>query len=394
MSLIAIVAGEASGDQLGSHLIDAIIQQHPDAKFIGIVGPKMQARGAKSLYPMEMLSLHGYGWDVLRAVPGLLGMRRKLAKTLIEMQPDVFIGIDAPDFNFGLEKVLKQSGIPTLHYVSPSIWAWRKHRLARIKASVTHMLALFPFEPAIYAAKNLTVSYVGHPLADMLPMVPSKPDAREQLQIGADKTVIALLPGSRVGEIRQHARLMIQTAKRLTQDRPNSMFLIPVISRATKTLLEQALYEEQQMNEKRPVTAENQKAPDIRILFGHAHLALQAADAAIVASGTATLEAALLKCPMVVIYKLSWLSWQFLRHMNYLPYVSLPNILAGRFLVPEFLQNKATPETLAKAMNHLLDTPEAREAMVKAFADIHQQLRQNTAQKVAQIILKYLRPTP
>lgn len=392
MSLIAIVAGEASGDQLGSHLIDAIIAQRPDAKFIGIAGSKMQTRGAKSLYPMEMLSLHGYGWDVLSAAPGLLRMRKKLAKSLIEMQPDVFIGIDAPDFNFGLEKMLKQSGIPTLHYVSPSIWAWRKHRLSRIKASVSHMLALFPFEPAIYAAENLAVTYVGHPLADMLPMVPSRSEAREQLQIGADKTVIALLPGSRVSEIRQHARLMIQTAKRLAQDRPNCLFLIPVISRATKDILEQAMYQEQQLNVKLPQTDEIQKVPDIRILFGHAHLALQAADSAIVASGTATLEAALLKCPMIVMYKLSWLSWQFLRHMNYLPYVSLPNILAGKFIVPEFLQNKASPENLANAIHHLLDTPEAREIMVKQFSELHYQLRQNTAQKVAQVVLKYLRP--
>ncbi len=377
MSKIAIVAGEASGDLLGCHLIRALKAQRNDLSFIGIAGPKMIGEGAKSLFPIEKLSVRGYV-EVIKHLYGLLKLRRSLLKQLLAEKPDIFIGVDAPDFNFWLERKLKKHGIPTIHYVSPSIWAWRGGRMGKIKRAVSHVLALFPFEPALYEAAGVSVTYVGHPLADELPLRPSKTAAREILKIEKNKLVIAMLPGSRQSEVKQHAELLVNAAKIISQENANAQFLVPLITRETRAIFQHALYQ-----------GTSQKL-DLIILFGHAHDAMEAADLVIVASGTATLEAALLKKPMVITYRMPKLSWWILKRMNYLPYVGLPNILAGKFIVPELLQDAATPQNLADTAIKLLNDTNHLEEIKQEFTKIHLTLKQNAAEKAAKVVLAYL----
>ena len=425
MPKIAIVAGEASGDLLGGHLIRALNAQRSDLTFIGIAGPKMQREGAKSLFPIEKLSVRGYV-EVLMHLWGLLKLRRSLFKQLLAEKPDVFIGIDAPDFNFWLERKFKNKGIPSIHYVSPSIWAWRGNRMGKIKRAASHMLALFPFEPALYESAGVPVTYVGHPLADELPLEPNIAEAREILKIEKNKLVIAMLPGSRQSEVKQHADLLIKTALIISKQHKNAefagvkfgsvetdnvkcdsvkyesvkfastkfdsvKFLVPLITRQTRQLFETALYNNISHNQANLI---NDDEPidtlDLDILFGHAHDAMEAADVVIVASGTATLEAALLKKPMVITYKMPAISWQILKRMRYQPYVGLPNILAGKFLVPELLQNDATPQKLADAVDRLLADDEYLKEIKQTFTTIHHSLRQNSAKKAAEVVLSYL----
>lgn len=374
---IALVAGEVSGDLLGAHLIEALKQALPDARFIGIGGPKMQAAGMEIMFPMEKLSVFGY-IDALRHLREILGIRNKLKAALIATPPDLFIGIDAPDFNFNLELALKQRGIPTIHYVSPSIWAWRGERIHKIKNAVSHILTLFPFEAAIYEKAGVPVTYVGHPLADILPEVPKRELMREQMRIHAKSKVFALLPGSRQSEVRYLAETYIQTAKLILQKLPGAQFLVPLASRETRTIFEDTLWK-----------LEAQELP-ITMLFGHAHDAMIAADGVLVASGTATLEAALLKRPMVITYKMLPLTYWLSKRKAYLPYVGLPNVLAGKFVVPEILQDDATPENLAQALLNLVNDKDAVAELETLFADMHTQLKQDTAHKAAQAILPYL----
>ncbi len=376
MVRIGIVAGEASGDLLGSHLIQALKLKRTDIEFVGIAGPKMMGEGAQSLFPMERLSVRGYV-EVIKHLFGLLRLRKQLLKHFLNNPIDLFIGIDAPDFNFWLEKKLKNKGIKTIHYVSPSIWAWRKNRINKIKQAVTHMLALFPFEPALYQQAGVAVTYVGHPLADMLPMEPDVIAAREGLKIKSTALVIAMLPGSRQSEVQQHAQLFVKTAKLIYADYPNALFLVPLITRETRQIFELAIFHEPE------------NLP-IQILFGHAHDAMEAADVVIVASGTATLEAALLKKPMVITYRMPKLSWQLLKRMQLQPYVGLPNILAGRFVVPELLQDDSTPEKLADAALKLVSDTNYAAEIKEEFNKIHHSLRQNTAEKAAVAILSHL----
>ncbi len=392
---IAIVAGEASGDLLGCHLIRALKAQRSDLTFIGIAGPKMIGEGAKSLFPIEKLSVRGYV-EVLKHLYGLLKLRKSLLKQLLAEKPAIFIGVDAPDFNFWLERKLKKHGIPTIHYVSPSIWAWRGGRMGKIKRAVSHVLALFPFEPALYEKAGVPVTYVGHPLADELPLNPSKTEARELLKIEKNKLVIAMLPGSRQSEVKQHADLLIKTAKIISNENKNSQFagvkfLVPLITRETRQLFQAALYNNTSHNQ---ANLNNDNEPietlDLDILFGHAHDAMEAADMVIVASGTATLEAALLKKPMVITYRMPAISWQILKRMRYQPYVGLPNILAGKFLVPELLQHDATPQKLADAVACLLSDDEYLKEIKQEFTTIHHNLRQNSANKAADVVLSYL----
>lgn len=377
MPTIGIVAGEASGDLLGSHLIRAIRKHRPDIEFVGIAGPKMMGEGAKTLFPIEKLSVRGYV-EVLRHLPGLLRIRRHLRRYFLDNPPDLFIGIDAPDFNFALERSLKRKGIRTIHYVSPSIWAWRKGRMGKIKRAVSHMLALFPFEPELYERADVPVTYVGHPLADLVPLDPDAEAARENLKIKPEKFVITLLPGSRQSEVQQLADLYVKTAKLIAEKRPEVQFLVPLITRETRTIFERALY-----------ANEGQELP-VQILFGHAHLALEAAHAVIVASGTATLEAALYKRPMVITYRMPGLSWQILKRMNYLPYVGLPNILAQQFVVPELLQHDATPEKLSEALLNLVNDKAGCKKIRSEFMRMHKSLRQNSEEKAAKAVLAYL----
>ncbi len=374
---IGMVAGEASGDLLGAHLIAALRAHLPEARFVGIGGPKMESQGLDSLYPMERLAVRGYA-EVLRHYPGLVRMRRKLKLALLAARPQLFIGIDAPDFNLGLEAGLKRAGVPVVHYVSPSVWAWRGSRVAVIARSVDHMLTLFPFEAAIYAKAGIAATYVGHPLADLIPEQDQTASARAQLRISPERKVIALLPGSRQSELRYMADTFIATAKLLAQKIERPLFLVPLVSRETREIFEAALYR-----------ADAGELP-LTILFGHARDALAAADVALVASGTATLEAALLKKPMVITYKMAEASWLLMRRMGYLPYIGLPNVLAGEFVVPELLQHDATPENLAQALHNSLNDSMLRARLPQRFAAIHRQLKCNTAEQAARAVLPLL----
>ena len=374
---IALVAGEASGDLIASHLIQALKERLPEACFFGIAGPKMVGQGCDAWYPLEALAVRGYV-EVLKHYREISGIRSALKKRLIADPPDVFIGVDAPDFNLALEKALKRRGIPTIHYVSPSIWAWRGNRIRAIGEAVSRVLALFPFEPPLYQKQGIPVSYVGHPLADVLPLEDGRKEARELLGLTEQQPVFALLPGSRQSELRYMAETFILTAREIVKTIPGALFLVPLATRETRLLFETARYH-----------CQAQDLP-LRLLFGHAHDAMKAADVVLVASGTATLEAALLKRPMVIAYKMANLSYRLMRRMGYLPYVGLPNILAGRFVVPEFIQDDASPENLAQAMLNLYREKDVCVRISEVFRGIHLQLRQDTAAKAAAAIIEYL----
>ncbi|MBX3671914.1 MAG: lipid-A-disaccharide synthase [Burkholderiales bacterium] len=376
---VAIVAGEASGDLLGAALVRAVRERFPGTEFYGIAGPKMLAAGATTLVPMEKLAVRGYV-EALRSLPELLRIRADLAARLAADRPDLFIGVDAPDFNLGLEARLKRAGIPTVHYVSPSIWAWRAGRLPAIGRAADRVLALFPFEPPIYEKAGIAATYVGHPLADEMPLAPDRAEARAQLRLPDSATAVALLPGSRRGELEAHADLFIDTARRLAERRPGTRFFVPLATRQTRDYFESRLY------------AREAQGLDLTILFGHARLAFQAADAALVASGTATLEGALARCPMVITYRVPALTYRLMMRKALLPYVGLPNILAGEFIVPELLQEHATPGNLEQAIGNWLDHKAARERLQARYATIHQQLRCGNDERVAQALAPWLAP--
>ena len=378
--IIGIVAGEASGDLLASHLMAALKLARPDVEFVGIGGPRMQSVGMQVLYPMEKLAVFGYV-EVLRHYREITGIRRKLRAHFLACRPSLFIAVDAPDFNLDLELALKRHGILTIHYVSPSIWAWRGERINKIKRAVTHMLALFPHEPKLYRDAGVPVDYVGHPLADMLPQLPDRDGLRETMRIPLQAKVFALLPGSRQSEVKQLAGLYIETAKLILQQLPEARFLVPLASRETRTIFEQAIYD--------------CNADDLpfSLLFGHAQDAMTAADIVLVASGTATLECALLKRPMVITYRLNPLTWRMMKRKSYLPYFGLPNILCGRFVVPELMQEDATAENLAQALLNLLHDQDAVAQLEVIFNELHNTLRQNTAERAAAAILPYLPAT-
>lgn len=378
MPKIAMVAGEASGDLLGAHLIAALKKQRHDLSFFGIAGPNMMREGAETRFEMEQLSVRGY-FEVIKRLPALLKLRKSLLKQILAEKPDVFIGIDAPDFNFWLERKLKKQGITTIHYVSPSIWAWRGRRIHKIKRAVSHMLALFPFEPPLYEAVNVPVSFIGHPLADEVALRPRKKAAREMLKLDLKAFTIAMLPGSRQSEVNRHAELFIETAAHIKRDYPNVRFLVPLVTRQTRNIFEKTL------------EARGYQDIPIQLLFGHAHDAMEASDFVLVASGTATLEAALLKRPMIITYRMSRLSWFVLKRMQYLPYVGLPNILAKRFIVPELLQDNATPEKISNTMHEMLEDKTRLKDIQDTFTDIHRTLKQNAAKQAADIVLSYLK---
>ena len=375
---IAMVAGEPSGDLLASHLIAALKERLPDAVFFGIGGPRMESQGFDAWWPMEKLSVMGYV-DALKNYREISGIRRQLKKRLLDIKPDIFIGVDAPDFNLGLETSLKSAGVKTIHYVSPSIWAWRGGRIKKIARAVNRVLALFPMEPPLYAKEHIPVTYVGHPLADIIPLQTSKQAVREKLALPRDYPIFGMLPGSRQGELAMMADTFVQTAKLICERfLPNAIFVVPLATRETRLQFEAAIY--------------RQQAGEVpfRLLFGHAQDALGAADVSLVASGTATLEAALIKRPMVITYKIAKFSYWLMKRMAYLPYVGLPNVLAGRFVVPEILQDEATPESLAEALVKLYEDKENAAAVEDAFTDIHLQLRQNTAEKAANAVIECL----
>ncbi|MGE5525049.1 MAG: lipid-A-disaccharide synthase [Rhodospirillaceae bacterium] len=374
--VIGIVAGETSGDLLGAHFIRAINSHLPEARFVGIAGPRMQAAGAQSLFPMEKLSVRGYV-EALKHINEILGIRRKLARHFIANRPSLFVGIDAPDFNLGLEERLRRRGIATVHYVSPSIWAWRGERIHKIKRAVSKMLTVFPFEAALYEKAGVPVAYVGHPLADLLAAMPSPIEMRLQLRLSPTAPVVALLPGSRVSELNQLAELFVAAAKRIAEAVPDVLFLVPMANRETKNLFEQALYRDG-------------AALNVNLMFGHSHEAMAAADVVLLASGTATLEAALLKRPMVITYRVPRLTAWLMKRRGYVDHVGLPNILAGEQIVPELLQKDATPEKLADAVLHFLRDKNAREQLDGRYEQIRESLRQNTVDRLAEAVLPML----
>ena len=374
---IAMVAGETSGDLLASHLIRALRQHLPDAEFFGIGGPKMQAEGFDVRWPCELLAVHGYV-DAIKRYRELSGVRRELLAQIRRERPTAFIGVDAPDFNLWLEGKTRDAGIPAIHFVSPSIWAWRGGRIKRIARSVSHMLCLFPFEPELYERAGVPVSFVGHPLADVFPLHPQREETRERLDIPLERKVIAMLPGSRQSEVRNLADTYIATARHLLERDPELRFLVPLATRETRLIFEEALHRN-----------EATELP-IRMLFGHAVEAMTAADVVLVASGTASLEAALLKRPMVITYRIGKWQYRLMKHMAYLPWVGLPNILCNEGIVPELLQDDATPENLADAIEDWLQDAPRRAAVEARFMDLHLELKQDTARRAAEAILPYL----
>lgn len=356
--LIGIVAGEASGDALAATLIRAVRVRHPDLRFAGIAGPKMQAEGCEAWYPLEKLAVRGFA-EVIRHVPELLRIRGELRARLIDARVPLFVGVDAPDFNLGLESKLKRRGVRTVHFVSPSVWAWRRERLQSIGRAVNRMLALFPFETALYESAGIPVTYVGHPMAADAATPATRREVRERFKLRAATPVFALLPGSRRSEIEMHAATVLATAAMIHEARPDAQFLVPLVTRATRELFDEVRFHLGLFE--LPLT----------LLYGHADDALRAADVGVVASGTATLEAALARCPHVVFYRVTPLTgWIVLRKLA-LPWVGLPNVLAGRFVVPEFLQEAATPVNLAQATLNLFDDTVTRrrvEALFGGFA--------------------------
>lgn len=370
---LGVVAGEASGDLLGAHFIDALKHDHPRLQAAGIAGPRMIETGVEAIYPSEKLAVNGYV-EVLRHLPELLWIRSRIARYFLRERPRVFVGIDAPDFNFALEARLKQAGIPTVHFVSPSIWAWRPERIHRIGQAVSHMLVVFPFEEAIYRDAGIPVTYVGHPLADVIPLEPDTAAARLALGLAAGP-VIALLPGSRLSEVARHARLMLDAAMRIRRRHPDAQFVLPAASAAAARLVRQA--------------AQGLDLP-LQVLDGRSHTALAACDVALVASGTATLEAALFKKPMVITYRVPALTATLMRKKALLPWIGLPNILARDFVVPERVQEAATPENLANDALAWLDDASRRDAAIETFRAMHASLRQDAGARIAEAVRPYL----
>lgn len=374
---IALVAGEASGDTLGAGLIRALRQQYPQARFIGIGGPRMLAEGMQTRVPMERLSVMGLV-EVLGRLRELLRIRRELVDYLKAEQPDVFIGIDAPDFTLGVEHRLREAGIPTVHYVSPSVWAWREKRVLGIRQSTDLMLTLFPFEEAVYQRHGVRVRCVGHTLADRIALQPDRAAARQTLGIAEDARLLALLPGSRNGELRKLGRLFLDTAHWCLQRQPDLQFVLPCANPERRAQMEAIL-------------AESGLQLPLTLLDGQAHEALAACDAVLIASGTATLEAMLFKRPMVVAYRMAGLTFRILKRLVKVGHVALPNLLAGREVAPEFLQDAATPEALGEALLARLQPSPERADAERTFLELHQLLRRDADQTAANAILELLR---
>jgi lipid-A-disaccharide synthase len=372
---LGMVAGEASGDLLGGLLLRGLKARWPDLQAAGIGGPKLAAQGFDAWWPHERLSVFGYV-DALGRLPELLRIRRQLAERLLQERPSAFIGIDAPDFNFGLETRLRQGGLKTIHFVCPSIWAWRGERVHKLAAAADHVLCLFPFEPALLQRHGVAATFVGHPLADAIPLVPPREAARAALGLADVDTVVALLPGSRRSEIGHIAPRLLAAAALMQRQRPELRFVMPVVP-GLRSLVE-------------PLRDQHASGATVDLLDGQSHEALAACDLTLVASGTAALEAALFKRPMVITYHLAWLNWQRMKRMRYQPWVGLPNILSGEFVVPELIQDAATPEALAREGLAWLDDPRRVSALEARFTDLHHTLRQDTARKATDAIAHIL----
>lgn len=372
-----MVAGETSGDLLASRLLSGLRPHLPNADIHGIGGPKMAQYGFRSDWPMEKLSVRGL-FEVLAHYREIKGIQNALRDALLLERPAAFIGVDAPDFNFGLEAQLKLAGIPTMHFISPSIWAWRGGRIKKIARAVSHMLVVFPFEEEIYRKAGIPVTYVGYPLAEVIPMEPDVAAARAALGLPASARVVAILPGSRMSELKYNSVAFIEAAKVLAQRDPSIRFVVPMAGEKQRAYFLEL------------ISKAGLADVPIQLVAGRSHEAIAAADTVLVASGTATLEVALFKKPMVIAYKMMRASWHILRHMGYQPWIGLPNILAREFVVPELLQDAATPQALADALWSQLNDDALRSRLRQRFTDMHHSLLRDTAQESAQAVLQLI----
>jgi len=372
---LAMVAGEASGDLLAASLLGGLRQRWPGLQAAGIGGPRMAAQGFEAWWPSDRLAVHGYA-EALRHYREISGIREALARRLLDDPPAAFIGVDAPDFNLGLEKRLKAAGTKTVHFICPSIWAWRGGRARRMAASCDHVLCLFPFEPALLQRHGVPATFVGHPLADLIPLEPPRAQSRTALGLAADDAVVALLPGSRRAEIRYIGPHFLQAAARLHRLRPALRFVLPVAP-GLAPLVE-------------PLLADHAAGVPVQLVHGRSHEVLAACDVTLIASGTATLEAALFKRPMVIGYAMHGLSWAIMKRMRYQPWVGLPNILCREFVVPELLQGDCRAEPLAAAVLRWLDDPEASAALAERFEQLHHGLRRDTARSATDAVAQVL----
>ena len=372
---LAMVAGEASGDLLAALLLGGLRERWPALHAAGIGGPRMQAAGFEAWWPSDKLAVRGYV-EVLRHYREIKGIRDALARRLLADPPRTFIGVDAPDFNLGLEARLKAAGIKAIHFVCPSIWAWRGGRASKLAASCDHVLCLFPFEPELLQRHGVAASYVGHPLADVIPLEPPRGAARSALGLADDDAVVAVLPGSRRSEIEAIAPAFLQATAWLHRVRPGLRFVLPVAP-GLRELVE-------------PLVAAHARGVPLQLLDGRSHEALAACDVTLIASGTATLEAALFKRPMVIGYRMAALSWQLMKRMAYQPWVGLPNILCREFVVPELIQDRCEPEALARAVLAWLADEAGARALRSRFDELHQLLRRDTARRATDAIAQVL----
>ncbi len=371
-----MVAGEASGDLLAGLLLQALRARWPAMVASGIGGPRMEAQGFQAWWPHHKLSVHGFGWDLLLRYREIVGIRKQLLKRLTNEKPRLFIGVDAPDFNLQLEENLRRQGVKTVHFVCPSVWAWRPERLEVIRRSVDHVLCIFPFEPALLAQHGIAATYVGHPLAQVIPVVPDRAAARQALGLAPDDDVVAILPGSRKSEVRHLAKRFFEAAARIQALRPGVKCVVPAVP-GLQAQIEAA-------------ARQSDMGPQIQIVAGQSHTVLAACDVTLIASGTATLEAALFKRPMVIAYRMGAWSWRIMRRKKLQPWVGLPNILCQEFVVPELLQDAATAHALAAAVLDWLDAkhqqPEKMQALEARFVGLHALLRRDTAVLATQAI--------
>jgi len=372
-----MVAGEVSGDMLAARLMAGLTPHLPNLRFSGIGGPRMLEQGLVSDVPMETLTVRGL-FEIIPRYREIKGIQNALRDRLLKERPAAFIGADYPGFNLGLEEQLRADGIPTVHFVSPQIWAWRGGRIKKIKRAVSHMLVIFPFEEAIYRAAGVPVTYIGHPLAEMIPLAPDVAAARAALGIAPDARVVTIMPGSRMGELKYLVEPFVAAAKLLAQRDPQLVFVAPMAGERQRAFYTQI------------VEKAGLADVPVRLLDGQSHEAIAAADAVLVASGTATLEVALFKKPMTIAYKVMEASWQIMRHMGYQPWIGLPNILAREFVVPEYLQHAASPQALADSVWRQLDDPAGREALARRFTDMHHSLLRNSAEASADAVLRVI----
>ena len=376
MPKVAILAGEPSGDMIASQLMSELNKRYKNIEYIGIGGPLMSKYGLKSYFDYSHLSVRGY-FEALKNLPKLLKFRRSLINYLLQQKPDIFIGIDVPDFNFAIEKRLKANQIPTFHYVAPSVWAWRKNRMYKMKDYMNHLFSIFPHEEVIFKKIKLPITYVGHPLASKIPLTSNKQKAKKVIGIDSEGIIISLLPGSRRGEVKWHFDVMLKAALLINKKLKNCFFLVPVNNKLNYEYLLKKIKQYGIVN--------------IKVIFGHSHEVLSCSDISILASGTASLEAALFKKPMIIIYRMSWLSWFLLKRMHLISYIGLPNILLDKFVVPELIQKNAQPNNIAYKVLELLSDKKYLKELKIDFTKLHKILKRDTSSLIIKKIHRYLK---